>query len=212
MYKYEFCYIFQRCVVVSISFTVLWNFKCSDFNQFDVPVKRNYICINRIIWFTQKHFSFRNICLVCRENKKNLKLSLSLISILCCSCTPSYHGWWPTWRTSEQCSVHRSITVALLVQYCVCYWKCSCVVVVLQKRVSTDSFQPIFSLVVGSRLFSWACDRPCVDSYQIFYWAPVFKRFARININVVDLHNRRHHFQHLLCFCRPIHCHKKKIK
>ena len=173
MYKYESCYIFQRCVVVSISFTVLWNFKCSDFNQFDVPVKRNYICINRIIWFTQKHFSFRNICLVCRENKKNLKLSLSLISILCCSCTPSYHGWWPTWRISEQCSVHRSIIVALLVQYCVCYWKCSCVVVVLQKRVSTDSFQPIFSLVVGSRLFSWACDRSCVDSHQIFYWAPV---------------------------------------
>ena len=164
MYKYESCYIFQRCVVVSISFTVLWNFKCSDFNQFDVPVKRNYICINRIIWFTQKHFSFRNICLVCRENKKNLKLSLSLISILCCSCTPSYHGWWPTGRTSEQCSVHRSITVALLVQYCVCYWKCSCVVFVLKKRVSTD-------------------------------------------INIVDLHNHRHHFQHLLCFCRPIHCH-----
>ena len=43
-----------------------------------------------------------------------------------------------------------------------------------------------------------ACDRPCVDLYQISYSASSSQRFVWLNVGVVDSHNRRHYFQHLL--------------
>ena len=37
-----------------------------------------------------------------------------------------------------------------------------------------------------------------MDLYQISYSASSSQRFVRLNVGVVDSHNRRHYFQHLL--------------
>ena len=59
--------------------------------------------------------------------------------------------------TTVQCRIPRSIAVALLVQFSSCRWKWNSAVVVLQNRVLTKNFQPVFSLVVRRRLFCRAC-------------------------------------------------------
>ena len=43
-----------------------------------------------------------------------------------------------------------------------------------------------------------ACDRPCVDLYQIFYSASGSQRFFRLNIGDVNSHNCRRYSQYLL--------------
>ena len=116
------------------------------------------------------------------------------------------HEWLPTARTSQQYSIHRAISVALSVQSCSCNWKRSYVVVVLQTRVSTNNFQPLFSLFINSRPISWACCGPCVDRYWILDSASSSLKFVLLCIHIVASHDRRHHFQHLLCFCRPVYC------
>ena len=55
-------------------------------------------------------------------------------------------------RKAKQCGIHRTLTVVRLLWFSSCHWKCSGAVVVLQKRVFTNNFKPVFSLFVRSRL------------------------------------------------------------
>ena len=80
--------------------------------------------------------------------------------------------------------------MVLLLWFGSCRWKCSGAVVVLQKRILTNNFKPIFSLVVRSRLSSRACYRPCLDSHTIFHSASKNSHFEQvIIINLLWIHS-----------------------
>ena len=115
---------------------------------------------------------------------------------------------WTNWTTFELCGIHRSLIGVRLLWFSSCHWKCSGAVVVLQKRDFANSFKPIFSLVVLSRLFSRASHRPCMDGYHMFDSAA--KNCYNLNHgfgHALDSHNCRHSVQLMLCFCWPIYCH-----
>ena len=65
-----------------------------------------------------------------------------------------------------------------------CHWKCSGAVVVLQKRVFTNNFKPIFSLFVRGRLYRGVCYRPYLDSHQMLDSAAKGPYFASTVFNL----------------------------
>ena len=65
-------------------------------------------------------------------------------------------------RISQQCNVHCSVTMVLLIWSCCCCGKCRCIVVVQQKQVLTNNFQLFLSLAFRGGLFGSTCCAPTV--------------------------------------------------
>ena len=168
-------------------------------------------CTNAMVWFMQKHSSFRDIWLVWGEVKKFSSIpKLTLFSVLLLY---TILKWMIATRKNisamkhlsfYQCGSRFPMSFVAVTRNAVILW-----FFFSQKRVSTNNFQPFFSLVVRRRFFGRACDRPCMDHYQALDSAARSQYLVWLHINVVGSYDCRHYFKfkHVLCFCRPVYCH-----
>ena len=188
------------------------NFKSLDSDHWVVFVNVKHICTNAMVGFMQKHSSFRDIWLVWGEVKKFSSVpKLTLFSVLLLY---TILKWMIATRENISAMKHLSfyqcgscfpMSFVAVTRNAVILWS----FFFSQKRVSTNSFQPFFSLVVRRRFFGRVCDRPCMDHYQVLDSAASCQYLVWLHINVVGSHDCRHYFKfkHVLCFCRPVYCH-----